>query len=121
MQISHSEKLIMDCLWRSSPQSASQIIKRLDNKLDWHDKTVKTLLNRLLKKEAVGFEKKGREYLYYPVLVESDYIENATDSFVNRVFNGSVSSLVAAFAKKEKLSQHELSELKQLIMEIEND
>ncbi|MFT6732577.1 MAG: BlaI family penicillinase repressor [Polaribacter sp.] len=119
MQISDSEKLIMDCLWHSSPLSANQIIENLDKDLNWHDKTVKTLLNRLLKKEAIGFERKGRQYFYHPLLVEADYIEKATDRFVNRVFNGSVTSLVAAFAKKEKLSAHELSELKQLIEEIE--
>ena len=121
MQISDSEKFVMDCLWGSSPLSANQIIDKLDSTLGWHDKTVKTLLNRLLKKGAINFEKKGRQYLYFPILVEEDYIKNAADKFVNRVFNGSVSSLVAAFAKKEKLSEFELSELKQLIKEIEND
>lgn len=121
MQISDSEKILMDSLWQSSPLTAKQIIETLDVGLEWHDKTVKTLLNRLLKKEAVGYEKQGREYLYFPILKEKHYLESASDSFVNRVFNGSVSSLVAAFSKKEKLSQHELSELKQLIKEIEND
>ncbi|PHS16856.1 MAG: BlaI/MecI/CopY family transcriptional regulator [Kangiella sp.] len=121
MQISDSEKLIMDSLWNSSPKTAKQIIENLDPALNWADKTAKSLINRLLKKEAISFNKQGREYLYFPLLEREDYIENATDSFVNRVFNGSVSSLVAAFAKKEKLSEHELSELKQLIKEIEND
>jgi BlaI family penicillinase repressor len=121
MQISDSEKILMDSLWLSSPLSAKKIIESLDDSLNWHDKTVKTLINRLLTKEAIGFEKKGREYLYFPLLKEDVYLENASDNFVNRVFNGSVSSLVAAFSKKEKLSKQELSELKQLIKEIEND
>ncbi len=121
MQISDSEKIIMDSLWQSSPKTAKQIIENLDPDLKWVDKTVKSLINRLLKKEAICFNKQGRKYLYFPLLERENYIENAVDTFVNRIFNGSVSSLVAAFSKKEKLSQHELSELKQLIKAIEND
>jgi len=121
VQISDSEKIIMDSLWDSSPKTAKQIIENLDQELNWSDKTAKTLINRLLKKEAINFNKQGREYLYYSLLDKEDYLESASDSFVNRVFNGSVSSLVAAFAKKEKLSKQELAELKQLIKEIEND
>jgi len=121
MQISHSEKTLMDSLWQSSPLTAKQIIETIDESLDWHEKTVKTELNRLLKKEAIGYNKQGREYLYYPILKQNDYIESASESFLQRVFNGSVSSLVANFAKQEKLSAKDISELKQLLKEIDND
>ena len=121
MQISHSEKTLMDSLWQSSPQSAKQIIETIDPALQWHEKTIKTLLNRLLKKEAIGFNKQGREYLYYPLLNENEYVESASNSFLQRVFNGSVSSLVASFAKQEKLSAKDISDLKQLLKEIDND
>ena len=123
MQISNSEKILMDVLWRSSSQteylSAKQIIQSVDPQLQWHDKTVKTLLNRLLKKDAIGFHKEGREYFYYPVLKEHDYVKEASDNFLHRVFNGSVSSLVASFAKQEKLTEKDLAELKALINKIE--
>ncbi len=123
MQISHSEKILMDVLWQGgskvAPLSARQIIEQVDNKLDWHDKTVKTLLNRLLKKEAIAFKKEGREYLYYPILKEQDYLRDVSDNFLTKVFNGSVTSLVAAFAKQEKLSEKDLAELKALIKDIE--
>ncbi|MBL4705804.1 MAG: BlaI/MecI/CopY family transcriptional regulator [Flavobacteriales bacterium] len=121
MQISDSEKCLMDVLWQSSPQSAKQIICNLDSNLEWHEKMVKTLLNRLLKKQAVGFEKQGREYLYFSILKQQDYIDGASESFLNRVFNGNVSSLVAAFTKKEKLSAKDIDELKSLLKEIGND
>jgi len=123
MQISNSEKILMDVLWMSSskshPLSAKQIIERIDTKLDWHDKTVKTLLNRLLKKQAISFCKEGRGYLYYPILKESEYVNEASEHFLSRVFNGSVSSLVASFAKQEKLTEKDLAELKSLINKME--
>jgi len=108
MHISNSEKNLMDVLWSDSslntPISARQIIDRLDNEVRWHDRTVKTLLNRLLKKQAIGFQRKGREYLYYPIVLEQDYVEVAVDSF----------------AKQEKLTGKDLIELKALIAEMEN-
>ena len=123
MQISNSEKILMDVLWRESstdaPIAAKTIIEQIDRGLGWHDKTVKTLLNRLLKKQAIGFQKKGREYLYYPILVEQEYVDIAADNFLHRVFKGSVSSLVASFAKQEKLTDKDLSELKALIKDME--
>ena len=61
--------------------------------LEWQDKTVKTLINRLLKKEAIGFEKDGREYLYFPLLKESDYISTASENFLEKVFNGKITNL----------------------------
>jgi len=119
MQISDSEKLIMDILWRQSPLTAKAIISQVDKRLKWQDKTIKTLINRLLKKQAIAFEKVGREYCYYPTLEQEAYLEMATKNFLQRMFDGKVSSLVAAFAKKEKLSAQEIDELKALIKAID--
>ena len=123
MQITDSEKHLMDVLWKGStkaqPMTAKQIIEFVDPKLEWHDKTIKTLINRLLKKDAIGFKKKGREYLYYPILKEQDYVKDASDNFLQRVFKGNVSSLVTSFAKKENLSAKDIEELKVLISELE--
>ena len=73
----------------------------------------------MLKKNAIAFNKEGREYLYYPILKEQDYLRDASDNFLKKVFNGSVTSLVASFAKQEKLSDKDLAELKALIKDIE--
>ncbi|MEP1741831.1 MAG: BlaI/MecI/CopY family transcriptional regulator [Kangiellaceae bacterium] len=121
MQISDSEKNIMDVLWNESPQTAKSIINNLDKSLEWQDKTVKTLINRLLKKQAIGYEKEGRVYLYFPLLEESDYISSESENFLTKVFKGKVSNLVAAFAKRDDLSAKDVADLKTLIEELENE
>ncbi len=121
MQISDSEKYIMDVLWNESPQTAKSIIDNLDKSLDWQDKTVKTLINRLLKKQAIGYEKEGRVYWYFPLLEESDYISSESENFLTKVFKGKVSNLVAAFAKRDDLSAKDVADLKSLIEELENE
>ncbi|TQV72862.1 BlaI/MecI/CopY family transcriptional regulator [Aliikangiella marina] len=119
LQISDSEKLVLDVLWQQSPLTAKAIITRLQGEQDWQDKTIKTLINRLLKKQAIGFEKDGREYLYFPIVDQQIYVEEQADNFVKRMFKGSLSSFVAAFAKKEKLTRDEIKELKKILREIE--
>ncbi len=115
INISDSEKFIMDILWHSSPQTSKQIISSIDSSLEWQDKTIKTLINRLLKKEAINFEKQGRQYLYFPLIKEADYIQKESQSFVQKVFKGDVGSLISAFAKPENLSSNDIQKLKEII------
>ncbi len=119
--ISNAEFDVLDALWEGSPATSNEVIFRLNKRKDWHEKTVKTLLGRLVKKEVVGFEKAQRQYLYYPLIAREDYTKKEASSFVSRLFKGKVAPLVAGFANDNSLSQQDIDELKALIKEWEND
>ena len=121
MKISDAEKEVMGCLWHEAPQTAREIASQLTQKQDWHEKTVKTLINRLLKKDAISFEKRGREYCYSPLISQDDYQQTTTRQFLDRMFDGRISALVAAFAQAEKLSSSDIEELKILLQELKDD
>lgn len=123
MEISKTELEVMQAVWEQSPVSSSEIIDRLNKKREWHEKTVKTLLGRLVKKQALDYHKEGRQYLYFPLVSQTDYQAQASQSLISRLFEGRISPLVAGFAKQEKLSKDDVDELKQLIAnwEKEND
>ena len=70
ISISTAEKEIMEILWDESPMDAGEIAQHLKKKKDVHPNTVKTLLSRLVKKQAVAFHEKNRKYHYYPILDE---------------------------------------------------
>ncbi|ACA87996.1 BlaI/MecI/CopY family transcriptional regulator [Shewanella woodyi] len=114
-EISNSELAVLNLLWHSSPMSSSEVVAQLNKSKQWHEKTVKTLLNRLVKKEAVGFEKQGRSYLYHPLIDQGEFQLKESQSFIERVFSGKLTPLVAGFAKENKLSSDDIAELKQLI------
>lgn len=118
--ISPSEFKVMDILWTSSPLSASQIIQELEDVESWHDRTIKSLINRLLKKKIIGYKEEGNKYLYYPIMKKNDYLQTTSSNFIYRVFGGRVSPLVAYFAKQEKLSKEDIKELKAILEEIES-
>lgn len=75
---------MLNILWQKSPMSASDVVAQLAQSNDWHEKTIKTLLNRLVKKQAVGFEKLGRSYLHRPLIDQSDYQLKESESFIER-------------------------------------
>ncbi|MHC4681775.1 MAG: BlaI/MecI/CopY family transcriptional regulator [Planctomycetota bacterium] len=79
-KISESEWLVMRVLWSKSPLAANEVFEQLDGKTKWKPKTVKTLIDRLMRKGAVRFEKEGRRYRYYPAVAEAECVATETRS-----------------------------------------
>ena len=121
IEISNAELSVMQVLWQRQPLSANDVVAALGNDKDWHEKTVKTLLNRLVSKGALGFDKDGRAYLYYPLIAEQDYQLQQGRSFIERIFAGRVAPLVAGFASQNKLNADDVQQLKQLIADWEQE
>lgn len=121
MDISNAELEVLKVLWQQAPLSANDVAVRVQQDQDWHDKTVKTLLNRLAGKGAISYQKSGRAYLYSPVIEQANYQHKVSSNFVERLFSGRVSPLVAGFAKQGKLSAQDIDELKDLIADWERE
>jgi len=106
----------MKVVWAEAPCSAGAIIEALNRRdATWHPKTVKAFLNRLVKKEALGFKKEGRAYLYRPLVSREDCVDAASASFLERVFGGSLKPMLAHFVERKKLSEQEIQELRRLL------
>src|ERR1700744_2233261 len=118
-RISETEWEVMKICWDRSPITAQEIIEALSARDDWHPKTVKTLLNRLVKKRALGFKKDGRVYLYQPLVAEKECVAAESQSFLDRVFGGSLQPMLAHFAENQKLSPAEIDELKTILQRTE--
>lgn len=115
-RISETEWELMKIVWTQSPRSAGEIIEALTQAdSSWHPKTVKAFLNRLVRKGALGFKKEGRAYLYRPLVKEQDCVAAASESFLDRVFGGSLQPMFAHFVERKKLSEAEIRELRRLL------
>lgn len=121
MQISEAESVVMDVLWKRSPLSADEVVAALSGQREWQEATVKTLLNRLLKKGAISAEKDGRRYLYAPVLQRAAWVQGESESLLARMFGGRVAPLVAHFSEHRKLSRKDIAELRKLLEELDDD
>jgi Predicted transcriptional regulator len=118
-RISGAEWEVMKICWARFSITAQEIIDALSTRDKWHPKTVKTLLNRLVKKRALGFQKDGRAYLYQPLVAEKDCVTAESESFLERVFGGSLKPMLTHFVENRKLSSREIAELKRLLKQQE--
>ena len=119
MNISEAEAEVMEVLWAAAPLSAEDVAAQLASRQDWQLATVKTLLNRLLKKGAVSAEQDGRRYLYAPLLARGDWVHAQSLGLLDRLFGGSLAPLVAHFSSRRKLKAADVAALKTLIEEYE--
>lgn len=113
--ISDAESLVMDILWQRAPQTAEEIVAALAASSEWQEATIKTFLNRLLKKGVIRAEYAGRRYLYSPVLARADWVDVQSRSVLQRLFGGRVAPLVAHFSERQALSRDDIAELRKLI------
>ena len=121
MQISEAESQVMDVLWRSHPLAAEDVAAALQDRQAWELATVKTLLNRLLKKRAIAADKDGRRYLYRPLIARADYVHAESKGLLDRLFGGRVAPLVAHFSEQRKLSKKDIAELKRLLAALDDE
>ena len=114
-KISDAEWKVMRGLWRKSPATVKEVIGILSKKTAWKSETIRTLINRLTKKKAIGFEKKGRRHYFYPLLSEEECVKAETASFLARTGTTMLKPILTAFIEKEQLSDKEIEELRQIL------
>ncbi len=111
--LSDAELVIMKLLWRNEEAlSSSEIAKRLHHDTGWSASTVSTLLCRMSEKGTVGYEKRSKAYYYYPLLEEKAYKIKATRSFLSKLYDGSVHSLLASLVESDEVTAADLEELR---------
>ena len=120
-RISTAESQIMEALWAKGPLGAEDIVREVGGPQNWGEATVKTLINRLLKKKAIASERTGGRAIYRPLVSRADYVTGESQGLLDRLFGGEVAPLVAHYAKHRPLSAEEIERLKSLIAALERD
>ena len=119
--ISESEWLVMRCLWKQSPLEIKDILGMLREETGWNANMVRTFIVRLQDKGAVGALKGKRFYRYYPIAEESECVLAETQSFLDRVCEGSPVRMIAALTGGGKLSQKDREEIQKLLDSVEGE
>ena len=113
--ISTAEWKVMRVIWDKAPLPAYDIVQSLEKTESWHPNTIKTLLNRLVKKKALTVEKYKNLFLYSPALKEADCVRAESQSFLERFFGGDVRPLLIHFAENNQLTAEDLAELQKIL------
>lgn len=113
--ITDAEWLVMREFWARGEATSADIISALEKTQDWKPPTIMTLITRLVKKGALGYDRQGREYLYRPLVDEAHCAHAVSKSLVDRVFGGRVAPLLACFLDQKKLTPQDLADLRELL------
>lgn len=82
---------------------------------NWGEATVKTLINRLLKKKAIKSERFEGRHGYRPLVDRSAYVQAESQGLLDRLFDGQLAPLISHFAQHRPLKPDEVAKLKKLI------
>lgn len=113
--ISDAEWDVMQALWDAPPLTANEVVERVAGKKGWNPRTVKTLLNRLVKKGALGFESEGKRYRYRPRVSREECVRRESRSFLSRVFGGATGPMLAQFVSEAPLTPDEIRHLRDIL------
>lgn len=117
-RISEAEAAVMMVLWSDSPLTAQDVMARVPAERAWSANTVKTLLARLVAKNAVAHDADGRRFLYRPLVARADYVAGESRRLIDRLFGGRLTPLVAHLAARDALGADEIAEIEALLQEL---
>lgn len=115
--ITDAEWEVMTVLWERSPATALEVVEAVREKMDWHPKTVKTLLSRLVRKGVLRYRTEGNRYVYSPAIGRRRYVKDESKSFLERVFGGEATPALMHFVRTADLSKDDIDELRRLLDE----
>ncbi len=114
-----SEWIIMEHLWDEAPQTVTQIAQAMEERIGWAKSTTKTLVGRLLRKGLLRFEEGEKAREYYPVVPRARVVLAETQSFLSRLYDGSLGLMVNTLVDGKGLSAEEIKELRAILDEAE--
>ena len=120
-RISDAELDLMEVLWAASePLTSAEVGERLEAQRGWSMATVKTMLGRLAAKGAITHREDGRRFLYSPAIERETYVGSESRRFVERLFGGRLSPLVARLAEEDGLDAKDIAEIEALLRELKS-
>jgi BlaI family transcriptional regulator, penicillinase repressor len=115
IKISESEWQVMNIVWGHAPVAAITVVEMLEKEKGWHSRTIRTLLDRLVKKKALKITQEGKRYLYEPQISMAQAVRQESRSFMERVFAGEPVSMLLHLVQETKLSREDIKKLKDIL------
>jgi BlaI family penicillinase repressor len=121
MNITDAESHVMEALWGRGPMTADELVTAVAGPQGWGEATVKTLVNRLLKKKAIASTRADGRHRYEAIVQRADYVQSESQGLLDRLFQGSLTPLVAHFAEHRNLKADEIKRLRKLLEDLEDE
>lgn len=113
--IAPSEWELMRLVWTKKTITSREIINLMQQKRDWSDSTIKTLLNRLVKKGLLSTEKTGNRFVYRATVEEVAAMDHETQMLFDQLCSMKVGTTVAHLLKHLTLTQKDIADLQAIL------
>ncbi len=110
---------LMECLWAHAPRTGREAAEYMTASQGWSRSTTLTLLRRMTAKGFIDCHEENGINVYAPLIDRADAAVRETDSFLSRVYRGSVSTLLSAVTQRQSLTKAEIDELYDIIRKAE--
>ena len=114
--LSAGEWKLMKQLWTRSPMTVRELTDAMREETNWTRNTIITMLSRLEAKGAVGCEQGVRAKRYYPVLEQKDAARTEMESFLDRVYGGSLGLMMSTMDESRGLSGEDMAALSGMLL-----
>jgi BlaI family penicillinase repressor len=119
MKLTDSEWRIMTLLWQRHPVTAREIADGLPAEVKWAYTTIKTLLSRLVEKQAVSEQKRGNISLYSPIVSRNQARKEEVVSLIAKAFGGAVEPMIDFLAEERGMSEDKRKQLLDLLDDLD--
>lgn len=116
-----AEWAVMSALWGKEPQVLSEIIESMGDRMDWSYTTYSSYVRKLCDKGFVGYEGRGRDNFYYPLIDMDECIEAESEHLFDKLKGQGAKKLLVCMIKDSNLTREDQEELKQLIGELSKE
>jgi BlaI family penicillinase repressor len=121
IRISDAELEVMEALWAAGHAlTDTEVADRIPPEREWSLATIKTMLSRLSAKGAIGYREEGRRYLYSAAVARDSYVGRESRRFVDQLFGGRLSPLVARLAEEDALDDEDIAAIEAILKELKS-
>lgn len=115
LELYESEWAILQKVWELEPCAAPTVQEALQNAKGWAYTTVKTMMDRMVKKGLLRTEKIRNLYLYSSAVTQSQARKSEIARTLKRAFDGTFTPMMQFLIENDQLSEKEYRHLEQLI------
>ncbi len=115
MKLSKTEWKIMNALWERHPATAREVAERLPSNVKWAYTTIKTILTRLLAKNAVSERKRANTSVYQPLISQQQARRIALRGLADQAFDGAFGPLMHFLLEDQDLSDKQRKKLMEVL------
>lgn len=115
VKLSEAEWKVMTLLWEEAPQTMMQLTNHFKETTGWTKHTVMTFLKRMEEKGAVYYEEGVRAKQYYPKIDRKEAVQQETEEFLEKVFDGRMGLMLNTMVEQQTLSQEEIAEMYEIL------